>query len=119
MSITSHSILVSGWSYAIIHHTAGAYWTDATQQMRNIQSYPRDFLGWADICYNFLIGGDGQEYEGHGLSIMGAHASIGISFIATAKDLLCDSVSRVQMKSNFIWCSRRQVGSTKCRGNNL
>ncbi|XP_011180165.1 peptidoglycan-recognition protein SC2 [Zeugodacus cucurbitae] len=140
-SATSRSSLASGLSYAVIHHTAGAYCStqaSCSQQMRNIQSYHMDSLGWADIGYNFLIGGDGQVYEGRGWSTMGAHAtnwnskSIGISFmgnynndkptaaqIAAAKGLLADAVSRGQIKSGYILYGHRQVGSTECPGNNL
>uniref|UniRef100_A0A0K8UW38 Peptidoglycan-recognition protein SC2 n=1 Tax=Bactrocera latifrons TaxID=174628 RepID=A0A0K8UW38_BACLA len=89
-SPTSRTTLASRLSYVIIHHTAGTYCSTQTacsQQMRNMQSYHMDSLGWADIGYNFLIGGDGQVYEGRGWSTVGAHAtnwnskSIGISFM--------------------------------------
>ena len=50
-------------------------------------------LGWADIGYNFLVGEDGNAYEGRGWDAQGAHAgkwnavSLGIAFIGnyTAK----------------------------------
>ena len=32
-----------------------------------------DVRGWADIGYNFLIGGDGRIYEGRGWDKVGAH----------------------------------------------
>ena len=47
------------------------------------------FTGWNDIGYNFLVGGDGQAYEGRGWETLGAHASnwnsesIGICAIGT------------------------------------
>ncbi|XP_023296046.2 peptidoglycan-recognition protein SC2-like [Lucilia cuprina] len=108
------------------------------QQMRNIQHYHQKTLGWADIGYNFLIGGDGNIYEGRGWNVLGAHASnwnsksIGISFmgnyhkdkptaaqIAAAKSLLAAAVSRGQIKSGYILYGHRQVGNTDCPGNNL
>lgn len=52
-----------------------------------IKSFHIDTQGWNDIAYNFLIGSDGNIYEGRGWGIEGAHAfgynnrSIGISFI--------------------------------------
>ncbi len=47
------------------------------------------FLGWNDIGYNFLVGEDGNAYEGRGWNNVGAHAnpynseSYGISVIGT------------------------------------
>lgn len=44
---------------------------------------------WSDIAYNFLVGGDGNVYEGRGWDDMGAHTrgyntkSICIAFIGT------------------------------------
>ena len=86
----SKTSLANGQAYAVIHHTAGAYCSTQSAcitQMKNIQNYHMDSLGWADIGYNFLIGGDGQVYEGRGWNTVGAHAtnwnskSIGISFM--------------------------------------
>ena len=138
---TSKTSLANGLSYAVIHHTAGAYCSTKAaciQQMQNIQSYHQKTLGWADIGYNFLIGGDGNVYEGRGWNTMGAHAtnwnskSIGISFmgnynndkptaaqITAAKGLLSDAVARGQIKSGYILYGHRQVGSTECPGTNL
>ncbi|XP_017872994.1 PREDICTED: peptidoglycan-recognition protein SC2-like, partial [Drosophila arizonae] len=108
------------------------------QELRNIQSYHMNSLGWADIGYNFLIGGDGAVYEGRGWNVLGAHAtnwnskSIGISFmgnfsnskptaamISAAKSLLADAVSRGQISSGYTLYGHRQVSSTECPGNNL
>ena len=138
---TSKTSLANGLAYAVIHHTEGAACTTKAaciQQMKNIQSYHQKTLGWADIGYNFLIGGDGNVYEGRGWNTMGAHAtnwnskSIGISFIGNyhtqkltaaqitaAKALLSDAVARGQIKSGYILYGHRQVGSTDCPGNNV
>jgi N-acetylmuramoyl-L-alanine amidase len=46
-----------------------------------------DRLNYSDIAYNFLVGGDGQVYEGRGWDIQDALAknvndiSLGIAFI--------------------------------------
>ncbi|XP_030382253.1 peptidoglycan-recognition protein SC1a/b-like [Scaptodrosophila lebanonensis] len=128
-------------NYAIIHHTAGAYcetFAACSQQMRNVQSYHMDSLGWPDIGYNFLIGGDGNVYEGRGWNSMGAHAaewnswSIGISFmgnynydtlepnmISAAKELLQDAVNRGQLSSGYVLYGHRQVSATECPGTHI
>ncbi|XP_043852595.1 peptidoglycan recognition protein 1 [Dromiciops gliroides] len=77
--------------YVVISHTAGSPCfspAECEQQMRNIQAYHMNTLGWCDIAYNFLIGEDGLIYEGRGWSIIGAHTgptwnpiSLGISFM--------------------------------------
>lgn len=107
---------------AIIHHTAGAacstqgkwdmissaeskswnYFQIAacSQQMRNIQSLHIDNNRWADIGYNFCVGGDGQVYEGRGWNRQGAHASgfndrsVGICFIGTFTNSLPTAAAR-------------------------
>ena len=59
---------------------------------RIIQSSHIKIRHWRDIGYNFLVGGDGQVYEGRGWKSMGAHTkdynskSIGIAFIGTFND---------------------------------
>lgn len=97
---TGRSNLASNLSYVVIHHTAGTYCSTKTacsQQMRNMQNYHMDSLGWADIGYNFLIGGDGQVYEGRGWNTLGAHAtswnskSIGISFMGNYNSECCET----------------------------
>lgn len=40
---------------------------------RSIQKYHTETHGWADIGYNFLIGGDGSVYIGRGWDLEGAH----------------------------------------------
>ena len=32
-------------------------------------------IGWSDIGYSFLVGGDGNIYEGRGWDIIGAHTA--------------------------------------------
>ncbi|KAL7737864.1 hypothetical protein ACLKA6_006241 [Drosophila palustris] len=128
-------------SYAVVHHTAGNYCSTraaCAQELRNIQAYHMDSLGWPDIGYNFLIGGDGAVYEGRGWNVVGAHAtnwnskSLGISFlgnynnsrataamISAAKGILADAVSRGQIVSGYILYGHRQVSATECPGTNL
>ncbi|XP_071487700.1 peptidoglycan-recognition protein SC1a-like [Diadema antillarum] len=63
--------------YAVIFHTViqTCESADACKlSLRKIQNFHMDFRGWWDIGYNFLIGGDGNVYEGRGLERKGAHA---------------------------------------------
>lgn len=58
-----------------------------------------DSNGWADIGYNFLIGGDGYIFQGRGWDKLGAHVksfnnvSIGIAFIGLFEDKLPSNAS--------------------------
>uniref|UniRef100_A0A674JCU8 Peptidoglycan-recognition protein SC2-like n=1 Tax=Terrapene triunguis TaxID=2587831 RepID=A0A674JCU8_9SAUR len=87
--------------YVIIHHTAGNRCTSQAsciQQVRGIQNYHMDTLRWPDIGYNFLIGEDGNVYEGRGWRTVGAHAknwnykSLGFSFLGNFSSTWVPSV---------------------------
>jgi N-acetylmuramoyl-L-alanine amidase len=76
--------------YVIIHHTATERCSSRSQcvfSTQLIQTYHMKSSGWWDIGYNFLIGGDGNVYEGRGWKGQGAHTygyndkSLGITFI--------------------------------------
>ncbi|KAL3863962.1 hypothetical protein ACJMK2_005691 [Sinanodonta woodiana] len=59
-----------------IHHTAMSECENqrsCTVEMQDIQNFHMDVRGWDDIGYSFLIGGDGQVYEGRGWDRVGAH----------------------------------------------
>jgi N-acetylmuramoyl-L-alanine amidase len=61
--------------------------TECAAIVRSYQNYHIDLNGWNDIGYNFLVGEDGNVYEGRGWAAVGAHAptyntrSIGICII--------------------------------------
>jgi N-acetylmuramoyl-L-alanine amidase len=63
-----------------LHHTAElagmATRTDA-ELVRGIQTFHQDGRGWADIGYHYVIGRDGNVYEGRELGVQGAHAGAG------------------------------------------
>lgn len=77
--------------YVVIHHGGIArYCYDkkaCSAIVRSYQNYHLDSQGWFDIGYNFVIGEDGNVYEGRGWDYVGAHApgyntqSIGICVI--------------------------------------
>ncbi|KAM4636916.1 peptidoglycan recognition protein 1-like [Discoglossus pictus] len=108
----------------------------AGTQAKSIEGTHIRARGWCDIVYNFLIGEDGQIYEGRGWNATGAHApgynhrSIGISFMGTftdrvpnsaaqnaAKKLIRCGVSKGYIKSTYILKGHRDVTSTQCLGN--
>lgn len=63
----------SGKTFEIVHHTESASSGDELAEIRGIQNYHMDTRGWNDIAYNFLIGRNGDIYEGRGLHAVGAH----------------------------------------------
>ena len=78
--------------YVVIMHTA----TESCETqagcvfiVRHVQTFHIDSDGWNDIGYSFLVGGDGNVYEGRGRDIEGAFAYgynskvIDVSFIGT------------------------------------
>ncbi|MEE6512028.1 hypothetical protein FKM82_018929 [Ascaphus truei] len=125
--------------FVIIHHTAGTSCTTKSAcitQVKGIQNYHMNSQKWCDIGYSFLVGEDGNVYEGRGWKTHGAHApnynarSIGISFIGTftsrnpstaaqnaAKNLIRCGVSKGYIKSNYILKGHRDVTATSCPGN--
>jgi len=88
-------------TYAVIIHTV----TDScdneascSAEVREIQKLHMDGMHLNDIAYNFLVGGDGQTYEGRGWNFTGAFAtevnnkSLGIAFIG--KELLISNLGK-------------------------
>ncbi|XP_062577288.1 peptidoglycan recognition protein 1-like [Saccostrea cucullata] len=92
---------------------------------------------WSDIGYSFLVGNDGNVYEGRGWSRVGAHTSgynndLAASFIGTftdqlpisaalnaAKNLIQCGVDKGYIKSSYTLHGHRDVSSTTCPGNML
>ncbi|XP_077264682.1 peptidoglycan recognition protein S3 isoform X2 [Temnothorax americanus] len=76
--------------YVTIHHTVTPECNSretCSSRVNNIREYHMDVYEWDDIGYSFLIGGDGNVYEGCGWTHEGAHTygynkkSVGIAFI--------------------------------------
>ncbi|GLV33906.1 Peptidoglycan recognition protein LE [Carabus blaptoides fortunei] len=83
--------------YVIIAHTAteeGCTQAENTLLVRLVQTFHIESRKWADISYNFLIGSDGNVYEGRGWGIQGAHTlgynqrSLCIAFVGCFMDHL-------------------------------
>ncbi|MDP2341953.1 MAG: N-acetylmuramoyl-L-alanine amidase [Deltaproteobacteria bacterium] len=124
-----------------IHHTETPTndGMSVAARLRQIQSYHIDVRGWCDIGYHFLVGSDGNIYQGRKETNLGAHVSgantnnVGISFIGSfqtnapstlmqnaAVGLLQSlqtaygiSLDRSHVKTH------REQGSTDCPGNAL
>ncbi|XP_076163182.1 peptidoglycan recognition protein S3 isoform X2 [Ptiloglossa arizonensis] len=106
-----------------------------TSRVESIYSHHVNDFGWSDIGYSFLIGGDGNVYEGCSWNQEGAHTygynkkSIGIAFIgnfqenfasdkmleAAHKLILCGKSQGI-LRENVRVLGARQVGSTASPG---
>lgn len=127
--------------YVIIHHSTGSGCeTQAVCQLkvRQFQNEHMNNKGWSDIGYNFLVGEDGNIYEGRGWGKQGAHSipfnkkSIGICIIgnytnrtpnqaaiqAVAK-LIAYGVESGEIKNDYKLLGHRQTWATACPGNSL
>jgi N-acetylmuramoyl-L-alanine amidase len=121
-----------------VHHTAGASCSTqaaCSAEVRSIQNYHMDTNGWSDIGYNFLIGEDGNAYEGRGWDRVGAHASdynsvaLGFSVMGTysttppnaaaqtvVQQLISCGVSLGKLSSVYRLHGHRDGGCTECPG---
>lgn len=94
--------------------------------------------GFFDIGYNFLIGGDGNTYEGRGWDFQGAHTrgfnkgSIGIAFIGSfdtftppedqldaAKKLIEEGVRLGKLDKDYKLYGQRQLTNVQSPRDNL
>ncbi|XP_056633665.1 peptidoglycan recognition protein-like [Diorhabda sublineata] len=89
------SLRVNPPPYIAVHHSAtqSCLTVSACKKLvKSIQNYHMIDNDWEDIGYNFLIGGDGNIYEGRGWGIHGAHLipynarSIGICLLGNFTD---------------------------------
>ncbi|XP_062620951.1 peptidoglycan recognition protein 1-like [Saccostrea cucullata] len=125
--------------YVIISHSGPNINAFTEQQcaeeVRSYQTYHIYNRGWSDIGYNFLIGEDGNVYEGRGWGKEGAHTkglnkdSIGICFIGNfderlpnqralkaAKDLIRRGVEEGNIRTDFILKGHRDFSNTASPG---
>jgi N-acetylmuramoyl-L-alanine amidase len=96
--------------FVVVHHTDGqpcSSLSSCKSLVKSIQNYHMDIKGWHDIAYNFLIGGDGNVYEGRGWGIKGSHItrynskSIGICVIGSFQSKFLTSAETKLLSTNF------------------
>ncbi|XP_074079578.1 peptidoglycan recognition protein 3 [Macrotis lagotis] len=110
--------------YLIIHHIPGheCHEKETCKQMvKGLQELHVNTNGWCDVAYNFLVGDDGNVYEGVGWAIEGTHTvgynskSLGFAFVgseagsspsaaalAAVENLISFAVSRGYLSSKYI-----------------
>ncbi|CAG2069562.1 unnamed protein product, partial [Timema podura] len=75
---TMEANLTAPANHVIVAHTGSAPCVTLSECSKItciIQGFQMDDLGYADIAYNFLVGGDSQVYEGRGWDTQGALAA--------------------------------------------
>ncbi|XP_017886197.1 peptidoglycan-recognition protein SB1-like [Ceratina calcarata] len=125
--------------YVVIHHGGEPkYCYDektCSAIVRQYQNFHIDDRHWFDIGYSFVIGEDGNVYEGRGWDYVGAHApgyntqSIGICIIGdfsnfvpnekalkTLNDLIKYGVKLRKIRGDYHILGHRQARSTLCPG---
>ncbi|KAI4497361.1 hypothetical protein M0802_007608 [Mischocyttarus mexicanus] len=125
--------------YVVVHHGGiRQYCHDqetCSKIVRSYQDFHIDVRGWFDIGYNFVIGEDGNVYEGRGWNKVGAHApgynfqSIGICVIGDFSDFLPNAtalralnsliscgVNLNKIKLDYNVIGHRQARDTLCPG---
>ncbi|EDX16292.1 peptidoglycan-recognition protein LE [Drosophila simulans] len=127
--------------YVVILHTA----TESSEKrainvrlIRDMQCFHIESRGWNDIAYNFLVGCDGNIYEGRGWQTVGAHTlgynriSLGISFIGCfmkelptadalnmCRNLLARGVEDGHISTDYRLICHCQCNSTESPGRRL
>ncbi|XP_045210358.2 peptidoglycan recognition protein 1-like [Mercenaria mercenaria] len=124
-----------------VHHTDTPECFDVkacSAAVRSIQDFHMDERGWNDIGYNFLVGEDGNVYEGRGWDHVGAHTkdynskSLGTSVIGNytaklpnqkaltaLKTLIACGVEEKKLIPNYRLYGHRDAGKTSCPGDAL
>ncbi|XP_037940336.1 peptidoglycan-recognition protein SA-like [Teleopsis dalmanni] len=124
--------------YVVIHHTASdpcSTFVECAELIQGIQNYQMTDLEYDDIGYNFLIGNDGNVYEGTGWGVRGSHSygynmnGTGIAFIGNfikklptraaldaAKKLLECGVKKGELDRHYKLLGGLQVISTQSPG---
>jgi len=136
-----HNPMAEERPYLFVHHAESQECSDVStcsQLVRGIQDYHINGNGWCDIGYSFLVGGDGNIYEGRGWDEIGAHTygfnsqGYGVCFLGSFMATLPSGNAQESfhqlancMKSNgkvdadYELKGHRQTGPTDCPGDAL
>ncbi|WAR05964.1 PGSC2-like protein [Mya arenaria] len=125
---TSQTTLQTPVSKVFIHHTDTPTCTDMASCKTR----------WNDIGYSFLVGEDGNVYEGRGWSNVGAHTqnfnniAYGVAMIGSygsrlpnanaltaVKNLIACGIQLGKIQSSYQLYGHRDAGQTSCPGNQL
>ncbi|XP_066587040.1 peptidoglycan-recognition protein SA-like isoform X2 [Prorops nasuta] len=102
--------------YVIIHHSVTPECTTRSgcvNRLENIRDYHMTDLKSNDIGFNFMIGGDGNIYEGCGWTLEGAHTygfnkrSISIMFVGNFQEKKVNSTF-LDLAHKLILCGKDQ-----------
>jgi len=141
ISTNCHNPMQENRPYLFVHHAESNPCTDiesCSAIVRSIQNYHINGNGWCDIGYSFLVGGDGNIYEGRGWDEIGAHTggfnSVGYgvcfigSFMADLPNSAAENIfhnladcmlSNGKISNSYQLKGHRQTGSTDCPGDAL
>ncbi|MDA3960119.1 MAG: N-acetylmuramoyl-L-alanine amidase [Planctomycetota bacterium] len=132
---------MNGIQRLTLHHTSeipGMMDRSDRELVAAVQRYHQDHQGWADIGYHYIIGRDGQVYEGRPVKVQGAHVggtrnhhNVGIAAIgdfhrslpkgkqlAAIEGFLCDQIDRHSISGKQVF-GHRELGNTICPGDSL
>ncbi|KAK3594941.1 hypothetical protein CHS0354_009327 [Potamilus streckersoni] len=138
---TNVSYLKPPVDLVFIHHTDTQSCSDlesCSKILRSIQYFHMHVRGWADIAYSFLVGEDGNAYEGRGWDLIGSHTkgyndrSLGFAFIgnysihlppatglSAAMNLIKCGIENGKITPDYCMYGHRDVRDTSCPGEAL
>ncbi|ESO90942.1 hypothetical protein LOTGIDRAFT_233462 [Lottia gigantea] len=127
--------------WVFIHHGESSACHSQSQCagiVRSYQNYHMDSHGWSDIGYSFLVGEDGNAYEGRGWDRIGAHTvgynskAVAICLIGsfdsvvpnaaalnTVKRLIQCGIDKGKISKDYVLRGHRDVNQTSCPGDAL
>lgn len=124
--------------YMFLHHGASSPCFTKEECIKKVQGYQNwhmDGHGWNDIGYSFIVGEDGNVYEGRGWDTIGAHTkhynTVGLAIcvigdfsdhtpnqaaLDAVQQMIACGASNNKLIANYTLLGHRDVGSTACPG---